>query len=71
MRPGRWFLYFDPLEALSPENQARWRIAGERHAMLRDALSGAGADPRVAEQMLAQPPEGAEAEAQGAATGRV
>ena len=81
VRPGRWFLYFDPLEALSRESRARWQIAGERHAMIRDALVHAGAGERAVAQMLAQMSaemfaqmpsgEGAGAEPHSAVAGRV
>ena len=43
VKPGQWFLYFDPLESLAPDIQARWEIATERRAMIDDALREAGA----------------------------
>ncbi|TWT47834.1 KamA family radical SAM protein [Botrimarina hoheduenensis] len=38
VKPGRLFLYFDPLHALSPEMQKRWTVQAEREAMVRDAI---------------------------------
>jgi lysine 2,3-aminomutase len=43
VKPGQWFLYFDPLTSLSPQVQARWEIPGERRAMIDYALREAGA----------------------------
>jgi lysine 2,3-aminomutase len=44
VKPGAWFLYFDPLKALSEEYQLRWQIPGERQAMKREALAAARAN---------------------------
>jgi lysine 2,3-aminomutase len=43
VKPGQWFLYFDPLSSLSSQVQARWEIPGERRAMIDYALREAGA----------------------------
>jgi lysine 2,3-aminomutase len=40
VKPGRKFLYFDPLSALDPEHQWRWSQPGERRAMVEEALGG-------------------------------
>jgi hypothetical protein len=37
------FLYFDPIDTLSPEAQARWRDPAEQDAMIA-AATGAAAD---------------------------
>lgn len=37
VKPGVRFLYFDPLQSLSAEAQARWSDPGEREAMVREA----------------------------------
>lgn len=47
VKPGAWFLYFDPLKALSEEYQLRWQIPGERQAMKREALAAARANAAV------------------------
>ena len=41
VKPGTFFLYFDPLKALSEEYQARWQKAGERGEMIQQALAEA------------------------------
>ena len=38
VKPGKAFLYFDPLDALSPAAQARWASPDARHAMIEHAL---------------------------------
>jgi len=45
VRPGRFFLYFDPLHALSDEARARWANPAEQQQMVDDALRAAGARP--------------------------
>jgi len=41
VKPGKSFLYFDPIDQLSPEVQARWRDPAEQKAMLDAALVNA------------------------------
>ena len=43
VKPGAWFLYFDPLRTLDAAHQARWQSADERRQMIDDALSAAKA----------------------------
>jgi lysine 2,3-aminomutase len=38
VKPGRSFLYFDPLSALDAEHQQRWTLPAERRAMIDAAL---------------------------------
>lgn len=52
VRPGRWFLYFDPLESLSADAQARWQRQAERESMIREALLAAGASVPAADKLL-------------------
>jgi lysine 2,3-aminomutase len=33
------YLYFDPIESLPPEGQARWSEKGQHDAMIREALA--------------------------------
>ena len=40
VKPGRQFLYFDPIAALDPEHQWRWTQPAERRAMIDAALAG-------------------------------
>jgi len=47
VKPGTFFLYFDPLKALSEEYQARWQQAGERDEMIQQALAEARRAARV------------------------
>jgi lysine 2,3-aminomutase len=42
VKPGRAFLYYDPICALDPTAQARWAIPAVRKAMIGDALARAG-----------------------------
>ncbi|MEA3211993.1 MAG: lysine 2,3-aminomutase [Chthoniobacter sp.] len=39
VKPGRQFLYFDPLSALDDEHRWRWTIPAERRAMIDEALA--------------------------------
>ncbi|HKW44468.1 MAG TPA: KamA family radical SAM protein, partial [Candidatus Eremiobacteraceae bacterium] len=39
VKPGKSFLYFDPIDQLSSEAQARWRDPNEQKAMLDGALA--------------------------------
>ena len=41
VRPGKHFLYFDPIDCLSPDIQRRWTIPDERQSMMDEALAGA------------------------------
>ena len=41
VHPGELYLYFDPVEALSADAQARWRDPAEQEAMISDALKAA------------------------------
>lgn len=43
VKPGAWFLYFDPLRTLDEEMQARWQSPDERRLMIEDALEAAKA----------------------------
>jgi lysine 2,3-aminomutase len=61
VRPGRWFIYFDPLETLPRDSRERWRIPGERAAMLREALTAAGAGEREVGRLLGETFPGAQA----------
>lgn len=38
VKPGKLFTYFDPIHKLSPDAQARWKIAGEHKIMIDEAL---------------------------------
>lgn len=40
VKPGKQFLYFDPIAALDPEHQWRWTQPTERRAMIDAALAG-------------------------------
>jgi lysine 2,3-aminomutase len=43
VKPGAYFLYFDPLRTLNAAHQARWQDAGERRRMIEAALDAAAA----------------------------
>ena len=43
VKPGRAFLYFDPIDTLAPAAQARWAVPALRERMIGDALAAAGA----------------------------
>lgn len=43
VKPGKFFLYFDPLRALAPEIQERWRRPDEAEVMIQHALERAQA----------------------------
>jgi lysine 2,3-aminomutase len=43
VKPGRYFLYYDPIDALSPAAQARWAIPALQEEMIAAALAKAGA----------------------------
>jgi lysine 2,3-aminomutase len=42
VKPGRKFLYFDPIESLDEEHRWRWSMPGERRAMIDAAQSAVG-----------------------------
>jgi lysine 2,3-aminomutase len=41
VKPGAYFLYFDPLRTLDEGQQRRWQIASERRRMIDEALDAA------------------------------
>ncbi len=41
VKPGAYFLYFDPLRSLDPEVQQRWASSAERRSMIQSALVAA------------------------------
>ncbi|MEO8429207.1 MAG: KamA family radical SAM protein, partial [Verrucomicrobiota bacterium] len=41
VRPGAYFLYFDPLRTLHVEQQQRWQNPSERRRMIDEALESA------------------------------
>lgn len=43
VKPGKAFLYFDPIDKLDPEIQARWAVPELQDRMIHDALRKAGA----------------------------
>jgi len=43
VKPGAHFLYFDPIDTLDADTQARWAIPAEQDAMVADALGAAKA----------------------------
>ncbi len=45
VKPGKWFLYFDPVDQLSPAAQARWKDPKEQDSMVADAIAKAAAAP--------------------------
>lgn len=44
VKPGRFFLYFDPIAALGPTAQARWSVPALQEEMIAEALARAGGD---------------------------
>jgi lysine 2,3-aminomutase len=42
VKPGRAFLYYDPIDTLAPAAQARWAIPALQEEMIGDALARAG-----------------------------
>ncbi|PZR59663.1 MAG: KamA family radical SAM protein [Candidatus Meridianibacter frigidus] len=42
VKPGKAFVYFDPIDKLSPEIQARWVIPQMQEEMIRNAIRKAG-----------------------------
>ena len=45
VKPGKWFLYFDPIDQLAPEARARWADPKMQDAMVADAIAKAAAAP--------------------------
>jgi lysine 2,3-aminomutase len=41
VKPGRWFLYFDPIDQLSPAAQERWKDPRAQDEMIADATARA------------------------------
>jgi lysine 2,3-aminomutase len=46
VKAGAYYLYFDPIDTLSPEYQARWADPASRQAMIDQALAAARGNPR-------------------------
>jgi lysine 2,3-aminomutase len=46
VKPGKYFLYFDPVGQLTPENQARWADPSEHQRMIDHALREARENPK-------------------------
>ncbi len=44
VKPGQWFVYFDPLLGLLPEVRERWQLPEERRAMVTQAIRSAGGE---------------------------
>jgi len=44
VKTGKYFLYFDPIDTLSLEAQARWHVPSIQEAMIADAVARAGGD---------------------------
>ena len=42
VKPGQSFLYFDPIDTLAPEAQARWAVPALQEEMIRQAVTRAG-----------------------------
>ncbi len=43
VKPGKAFMYFDPIDRLSPDAQARWAVKEIQERMIHEALRKAGA----------------------------
>jgi lysine 2,3-aminomutase len=41
VKPGEWFLYYDPIDQLSKEAQARWKDPASQDAMIAEAIAKA------------------------------
>jgi lysine 2,3-aminomutase len=41
VKPGKYFLYFDPIDTLAPEQQQRWQDPVEQQKMIDDAIFAA------------------------------
>jgi lysine 2,3-aminomutase len=46
VKPGKYFVYYDPIEDLGAQSQARWKLPEQQEMMLAAALERAGASPR-------------------------
>jgi lysine 2,3-aminomutase len=42
VKPGQSFLYFDPIDTLAPDAQARWAVPALQEEMIREAVARAG-----------------------------
>jgi lysine 2,3-aminomutase len=42
VKPGAFFLYYDPIDTLAPEMQRRWSVPEVQERMIADALARAG-----------------------------
>jgi lysine 2,3-aminomutase len=47
VKPGRCFLYFDPIDALPPEGRARWADPAQHAVMVDEAIRAAGLEPET------------------------
>ena len=45
VKPGEYFTYYDPIDRLSPESQARWKDPAEQARMIKTALEQARSNP--------------------------
>jgi len=45
VKPGAHFVYFDPIDLLGPEAQARWQNASIAEEMIAEAVAKAGGLP--------------------------
>ncbi|HYK54613.1 MAG TPA: KamA family radical SAM protein [Candidatus Eremiobacteraceae bacterium] len=43
VKPGEWFLYYDPIDQLSKDAQARWKDPATQDAMIAEAIKKAAA----------------------------
>ena len=41
VKPGQWFLYYDPIDQLSKDAQARWKDPGTQDALIAEAIKKA------------------------------
>jgi lysine 2,3-aminomutase len=46
VKPGKYFVYYDPIEDLGPQAQARWKLPEQQEMMLAAALERAGGSSR-------------------------
>jgi lysine 2,3-aminomutase len=46
VKSGAWFTYYDPIDCLPPEGQARWADPAQHQPMLDEAVSKAAAQAR-------------------------
>jgi lysine 2,3-aminomutase len=45
VKPGKHFVYFDPIDALAPDAQLRWQNARIAEEMIAEAVARAGGEP--------------------------